>query len=60
MPDEPLALDLEQTPEALARYRVAGPATEVSSGGIGQDIKGLADQVMRRIGLGGPDQPGSK
>ncbi len=53
IPDGPLALDLDRTPEALARYRVAGPEVATTSSSLGQDIKDSAERLLRRLGVPG-------
>lgn len=53
VPDGALALDLDQTQEALARYRVAGPEVMAGPTSIGDDIKNSADRLLRSLGLGG-------
>ncbi len=61
VPDEPVALDLDRTPEALASFRAAGPTVETAPPeSIGDDIKNFTDRMMRRFGLGGPDTPPAK
>jgi len=53
VPDGPLALDLDRTPDALVRYRLAGPATDAAQPWIGQDLKGSAERLLRRLGVPG-------
>jgi hypothetical protein len=57
LPDGPLALDLDKTPEALARYRVAGPEVAATPSSIGQDLKDSAERLMRRLGVPGMEAP---
>jgi len=52
VPDDTLALDLDGTQDALVRFRVAGPATEPTSG-FGQDVSDTVDRLLRRLGVGG-------
>jgi hypothetical protein len=56
VPDGPLALDLDHTREALARYRVAGPEKAAPSS-FTQDVKDTAEGLLRRLGIGGEAQP---
>jgi hypothetical protein len=60
VPDGPLALDLDHTAEALARYRLAGPANEGAQTSIGQDVADTMDRLLRRLGISGtePQAPG--
>jgi len=60
VPDGPLALDLDRTAEALARYRLAGPANDGAQTSIGQDVVDTMDRLLRRLGLSGaePQAPG--
>ena len=60
VPDGPLALDLERTPEALARYRVAGPEPVTSQTSLGQDLKDSAERLLRRLGLPGMEAQPAK
>lgn len=53
VPDGPLALDLDRTPEALARYRVAGPEPAPAQSSLAQDLKDTAERLMRRLGVPG-------
>jgi hypothetical protein len=57
VPDGPLALDLDQTQEALARYRLAGPEVAPSQTSLGDDIRNSADTLLRSLGLGGGSKP---
>ncbi len=57
IPEEPLALDLDRTQEALVRYRMAGPASEATPW-IGQDLKGTMERLLRSVGVSiGPQSP---
>jgi hypothetical protein len=60
VPDGPLALDLDRTAEALARYRLAGPANDGAQTSIGQDVADTMDRLLRRLGISGaePQAPG--
>ena len=59
VPDEPLALDLDRTQEALVRYRIAGPAAEPATPWISPDLKGAVERLLRGVGLPvGPPPPG--
>jgi hypothetical protein len=49
VPDGPLALDLDRTPEALDRYRLAGPAGDSVQPGLGQELKGAVERLLRGI-----------
>jgi hypothetical protein len=51
VPDGPLALDLDRTPEALERYRLAGPAGENAQPGLGQDLKSGVERLLRSLGV---------
>jgi hypothetical protein len=53
LPDGPLALDLDRTPEALVRFRLAGPASDGAKPWIGQDLKGSVERLLGRIGVPG-------
>jgi hypothetical protein len=53
VPDGPLALDLDRTAEALERYRLAGPAGEGAQQGLGQDLKGAVERLLRSMGVPG-------
>jgi len=53
VPDGPLALDLDRTQEALARYRVAGPQAAPAQSSLAQDLKDTAERLMRRLGVPG-------
>ena len=55
VPDGPLALDLERTPEALDRYRIAGPASDGAQPWIGQDLTGVVDRLLRSLGASGTE-----
>jgi hypothetical protein len=59
VPDGPLALDLDRTPEALDRYRLAGPASDEAQPLLGQDLKGAVERLLRGMNLPGvePQQP---
>ncbi len=60
VPDEPLALDLDRTQEALARYRTAGPAAEPATPWLGPDLKDTVERLLRGVGIPlGPAQPNS-
>jgi hypothetical protein len=64
VPDGPLALDLERTPEALDRFRLAGPASDGAPPWIGQDLKGAMERLLRGMGVPGmepqPQSPPSR
>lgn len=51
VPDEPLALDLDRTQDALARYRIAGPAVEPATPWLGPDLKGTLERLLRGVGI---------
>ena len=51
VPDGPLALELERTPEALARYRLAGPAGDGTQPLIGQEVKDALERLLRSLGV---------
>ncbi len=53
VPDGPLALDLDRTPEALDRYRRAGPAGDDAQPGLGQDLKGAVERLLHGMGVPG-------
>jgi hypothetical protein len=53
VPDGPLALDLDRTPEALVRYRLAGPANDAAQPWLGQDLKSTVEDLLRRLGVPG-------
>jgi hypothetical protein len=53
VPDGPVAVDLDRTPEALARYRLAGPTVETAQPWLGQDLKDMAERLLRRVGVPG-------
>jgi hypothetical protein len=60
VPDGPLALDLERTPEALDRFRLAGPASDGAQPWIGEDLKGTVERLLRGMGVPGMEpQPQS-
>jgi hypothetical protein len=54
-PEGPLALDLDHTPEALARYRVAGPEVAPVSSSLARDVKDAAERLLRDLGVTGSD-----
>lgn len=54
VPDGVMALDLDQTQEALSRYRVAGPEVLPAQTSFGEDVKNSADRLLRSLGLGPP------
>lgn len=56
VPDGTLALDLDRTQEALARYRVAGPEVAPTQTSLSEDIRDTAERLLRRLGLPGSDQ----
>jgi hypothetical protein len=51
--DDPVALDLDRTQEALARYRIAGPAADTSQTSLAQDVKGTVERLLRKVGVPG-------
>ena len=53
VPDGPLALDLDRTPEALVRYKLAGPASDGARPWFGEDVKNSVEQLLRRMGVPG-------
>jgi hypothetical protein len=53
VPDGPLALDFERTPEALDRFRLAGPASDGVQPWIGQDLTGVVERLLRSLGAQG-------
>ena len=53
VPDGPLALDLERTPEALDRYRLAGPAGDGAQPRLGQDLKEAVERLLRGLDVPG-------
>jgi hypothetical protein len=57
VPDGPLALDLDRTPEALDRYRLAGPTGDGAQPGLGQDLKGAVERLLRGMGVTGMEPP---
>jgi hypothetical protein len=60
VPDGPLALDLERTPEALDHYRIAGPASDAAQPWFGEDLKGTVERLLRGMGVPGMEpQPQS-
>jgi hypothetical protein len=50
-PDGPLALDLQRTPEALARYRLAGPPSDGGRPWITHDMKQTVKRLLRSLGV---------
>ena len=61
LPDGPLALDLGQTKEALARFGAAGPATAPPQPSLAEDLRGSAQRLLEWFGLPGLDgQPPPK
>lgn len=56
--DGPLALDVDHTQEALARYRAAGPEIAPQPSSLTQDLRDAVDQLLRDLGVTGtePDQ----
>jgi hypothetical protein len=60
VPDGPLALDLERTPAALERYRLAGPASDGAQPWLGQDLKDAVERLLRALDVPGlePQQEG--
>jgi len=62
-PDGLLALDLDQTPEALAQYRVVGPESAVpTSSSLVRDLKDAIERLLLDLGISASDveQRGSK
>jgi hypothetical protein len=57
VPDGPFALDLDRTAETLDRYRLAGPAGDGGQPGLGQDLKGAVDRLLRSMGVQGLEPP---
>jgi hypothetical protein len=55
-PTEPVALDLDRTAEALARFRSRAPDSPPPSTPLGQDWRELLERLMR-LGGGAPDTP---
>jgi hypothetical protein len=55
VPDGPLALDLDHTQEALARYRAAGPEVAPGPSSLTQDLRDAAEQLLRSLGVAGTD-----
>jgi len=53
VPDGPLALDLDRTPEALDRFRLAGPAVGGAQPGLGQELKGAVERLLHGLGVPG-------
>jgi hypothetical protein len=51
--DDPVALDFDRTQEALARYRIAGPAPDTSQSSLAQDVKGTLERLLRKVGVPG-------
>jgi hypothetical protein len=51
--DDPVALDFDRTEEALARYRIAGPAPDTSQTSLAQDVKGTFERLLRKVGVPG-------
>ena len=55
MPDGTLALDLDHTQEALARYRAAGPEVAPLASSLTLDLKAAAEQLLRSLGVTGSE-----
>ena len=55
--DDPVALDFDRTQEALARYRIAGPAPDTSQSSLAQDVKGTVERLLRKVGVPGLEPP---
>ena len=53
--DGSLALDLDGTQEALARYRIVGREAAPASSSLTQDLKDAADRLLRNLGVSGSD-----
>jgi len=53
VPDGPLALDVDHTQEALAQYRSAGPEVAPESSSLAQDLKEVAERLLRDLGVSG-------
>src|SRR6185437_11493890 len=60
VPDGPLALDLDRTPEALVRFRLAGPANESARPGLGQDLRSSVERLLGRLGVPGMEPQGTQ
>ena len=59
VPDGPLALDLDRTPKALVRFRLAGPANESARPWLGQDLKSSVERLLGRMGVPGMEPQGT-
>lgn len=55
VPEGSLALDLDHTQEALARYRAAGPEVAPLPSSLTQDLRDAAEQLLRSLGVAGTD-----
>jgi hypothetical protein len=55
VPEGPLALDLDHTQEALARYRDAGPVLAPQTSSVAQELRDWVKQLLRSLGVIGTD-----
>jgi hypothetical protein len=55
MPDGPLALDLDRTQEALARYRAAGPEVAPAPSSLTEELRDAVERLLRELGVAGTD-----
>ncbi len=55
VPDGPLALDLDHTQDALARYRAAGPELAPEPSSFFRDLKDAAERLLRDLGIAETD-----
>jgi hypothetical protein len=55
MPEGPLALDLDRTQEALARYRAAGPEAAPPPSSLTRELREAAGRLLRELGVAATD-----